>query len=340
MRKFNIYSNRPSNDYRFTSAILETIGAVVCVMDTKGRIVLFNKASQELTGYEENEVINYCPWDIFILPEEVDGVKSVFKELTLGHFPNQHVNYWLTKTGEKRLISWSNTALGDENNQLSYIIATGIDITEQKLAEDKIAQNHKELEKLVTLRTRELNEANHKLEMLAYQDVVTGLYNRRYLDNSLNREIRRARRNNMPLSLLIADVDFFKNYNDTYGHLAGDVCLKKIANLFKQHFQRASDLVARYGGEEFCVILPNMEDEAANQLCESFLKLIWNSNIPHAASPIADRLTLSIGLATCEAHYNCDQKTLIKIADNALYMAKKSGRNRVESNQVQSLIEA
>jgi len=309
-------------------------------MDMNGRIVLFNKASQDLTGYQENEVLNHHPWDLFILPEEVDGVRSVFDELTLGHFPNQYVNYWLTKSGDKRLISWSNTALADENNKLAYIIATGIDITEQKLAEDKIASNHRQLEKLITTRTAELNEANHKLELMAYQDVVTGLYNRRYLNNSLEREIRRARRNNLPISLLIADVDYFKNYNDTYGHLAGDVCLKNIANLFKQHFQRASDLVARYGGEEFCVILPNMDDEAANQLSESFLKFLWDTNLPHVASPIADRLTLSIGLATCEAHYNCDQVTLMKLADNALYAAKKSGRNRVESMQVKSLVDA
>jgi len=308
-------------------------------MDMKGRIILFNKASQDLTGYKETEVINRYPWDFFIIPEEVDGVKAVFNELTLGHFPNQYVNYWLTKAGEKRLISWSNTALANENSKLAYIIATGIDITEQKLAEDKVSRNHRELEKIIAIRTSELNEANHKLELMAYQDVVTGLYNRRYLNNALEREIRRARRNNLPISLLIADVDFFKNYNDTYGHLAGDVCLKNIADLFKQHFQRASDLVARYGGEEFCVILPNMDDEAAKQLSESFLKHLWKTKFPHVASPIADRITLSIGLATCEAHYNCDQVTLMKIADNALYVAKKSGRNRVESSQVHSLVD-
>jgi len=325
-----------SSDNRLASAILETIGAVVCVMDMNGRIVLFNKASQDLTGYKESEVINRYPWDLFILPHEVEGVKSVFRELTLGHFPNQYVNYWLTKAGFTRLISWSNTALADKNGGLAYIIATGIDITDKKLAEDKIAQTHKELERLIEVRTAELNEANHKLEMMAYHDVVTGLYNRRYLNNVLDREIRRARRNYYPLSLLIADVDFFKNYNDTYGHLAGDTCLKKIADLFIQHFQRASDLVARFGGEEFCVVLPNMNDTAANQLCESFLTFAWNANIPHDASPIADRITLSVGLVTCEAQYNCDQETLIKIADNALYVAKKSGRNRVKTAQIES----
>ena len=309
-------------------------------MDMDGRIVLFNKAGQELTGFGETEVLHRYPWDLFILPEEVKGVKKVFKELTLGHFPNQHVNYWITKSGETRLISWSNTALADGKNQLAYIIATGIDITEKKLAEDKIAQNHKELGNLIARRTAQLNDANQKLELMAYQDVVTGLYNRRYFNKALEREIRRARRNDQPLSLLIADVDYFKNYNDTYGHLAGDVCLKNIATLFRQHFQRASDLIARYGGEEFCVILPNIDSDAAKILSENFLELVRNANFPHDASTIADRVTISIGIATCSVHPDCDAELLIKSADNALYVAKKSGRDRVKLTTAELLVDA
>jgi len=309
-------------------------------MDMKGRIVLFNKACQDLTGYDESDVINRYPWDLFILPDEVEDVKTVFKALSLGHFPNQHINYWITKTGEKRLIAWSNTALGDENNNLAYIIATGIDITEKQAAEEKVAQNNKELESLIEERTAQLNDANHKLEQMAYQDVVTGLYNRRYFNKVLEHEIRRARRNQRPISLLIADVDYFKNYNDTFGHLAGDVCLKKIARLLKQHFQRASDLVARFGGEEFCVILPDVDSDAARMLSEHFLELVWNKNIPHDSSLITDRVTLSIGLASCLDYQNCTPEKLIKSADNALYIAKNSGRNRVGLPQRELLIGA
>jgi len=338
--EIKITHDRLSSDNRLAATILDTIGAVVCVMDMEGRIILFNKASQDLTGYKESDVINRCPWDLFILQDEVDGVKKVFRELTLGHFPNQYVNYWLTKSGEKRLISWSNTALGDENNQLAYIIATGIDVTDKIQAEEQIAQNHRELEKLIAIRTAELNDANHKLELMAYQDVVTGLYNRRFFNKVLEREIRRARRYRQPLSLLIGDVDFFKDYNDTYGHLAGDVCLKKIADLFRQHFQRASDLVARYGGEEFCVILPNMDSDAARVLSENFLQLVWAANITHDTSTIANRITVSIGLATCSEHDNCNAEILIKAADSALYAAKKSGRNRLELKNVKSLVDA
>ena len=319
-----------SGNDRLAATILETIGAVVCIMNIKGRIVLFNKASQELTGYSQNEVLNQYPWDLFILPEEVDGVKSVFRNLTLGNFPNQYTNYWLTRSGEKRLISWSNTALADENNQLVYIIATGIDITEQKKAEDKIIQSNKELERLVEERTSELNYANQKLEMMAYHDSVTGLYNRRYLDESLDLEIRRSHRNRQPLSFLLIDVDYFKNYNDFYGHLAGDDCLKKIAVFLKIHFQRASDLIARYGGEEFCVILPNISCEEAKVLCDTLMDTVWNVNIPHHASAIADRVTISIGLTSCNADSQYTRDALIKSADKALYAAKGAGRNRIE----------
>lgn len=308
-------------------------------MDIEGRIVLFNKASQKLTGYKESEVINCYPWDLFILSDEAQRVKEVFNKLTLGNFPNQHINYWLTKAGEKRLISWSNTALGDENNRLAYIVATGIDITEQKLAEEKIAQNQKDLESLVAVRTAELQEANHKLELIAYKDVTTSLFNRRYFNKVLEREIRRARGNDEPLSLLIADVDYFKNYNDTYGHLVGDECLRIIADLFKQQFQRASDLVARYGGEEFCVILPNINNHLAENLAENFLDHVWNANIPHCTSSVADRVTLSIGVGTCLEHQICDIDSLIRVADNALYSAKNLGRNRVEKAHIEMLNE-
>lgn len=301
-------------------------------MNIEGRIVLFNKASQELTGYSQNEVLDQYPWDLFILPEEAEGVKSVFRNLTLGHFPNQHINYWLTKSGDKRLISWSNTALADENNQLVYIIATGIDVTEQKKAEEEIIQSHKELERLVEERTSELNEANQKLEMMAYQDSVTGVYNRRHLDKSLDLEIRRTHRNHQPLSLLLIDVDYFKNYNDSYGHLAGDACLRKIAEFLKHNFQRASDLIARYGGEEFCVILPNIDSEEAKILCETLMDKVWNANIPHPASTVADRVTISIGLTTCAADSTCTRDSLIKSADTALYAAKGAGRNRIETS--------
>jgi len=312
------------------AAILDTIGAVVCVMDIDGKIVLFNQASQMLTDFTEAEVINRHPWDLFILPEEVERVKTVFRNLTLGNFPNTYVNYWLTRSGDKRLISWSNTALGDVNGNIRYVIATGIDITKQRAAEEKITRYQSELEELVAMRTAELNDANKKLELLAYQDALTGLYNRRYFNTALDNEIRRTRRSHGLLSLLMCDVDFFKAYNDTYGHVAGDKCLQVIAEILRKHFQRASDLVARYGGEEFCVVLPDLNLGEIRLLAEQLRKTVLQREIRHNTSPVSDFVSISIGIVTWKPDTRCDAETLISTADQALYSAKKQGRNRVE----------
>ncbi|MGD8926552.1 MAG: GGDEF domain-containing protein, partial [Thioalkalispiraceae bacterium] len=220
---------------------------------------------------------------------------------------------------------------GDEDGNLAFVIATGIDITEQKKAEDELLAQQKNLEKLVAARTAELQEANEKLELIANQDALTGLYNRRYFNNTLQNEIRRAQRHHAPLSLLMCDIDYYKNYNDTYGHIAGDKCLQTIANLIKKHFQRASDLVARYGGEEFCIILPDIDAPQASLLSEQLLKVVSQQQIQHESSPIADFVTISIGLVTGLDAERCDTISLLEHADKALYLAKKSGRNRIES---------
>lgn len=317
--------------YDLAAAILDTIGAVVCVMNIEGKIILFNQAGQKLTGYTEEEVLNRHPWDMFILPAEISRVKKVFNNLTLGNFPNTNINYWLTKSGDTKLISWSNTAQGDEEGNIKYIIATGIDITDQKKAEEKVALQQKNLESLVAKRTAELNNAYKKLELVAYQDALTGLNNRRFFNITLQNEIRRTRRGHRPLSLLMCDVDYFKAYNDTYGHVAGDKCLQEIANILRRHFQRASDLVARYGGEEFCVILPDMEFNEVKLLSEQLRTGIMQHRIDHQASQVAAYVTISIGIVTCLPEAGCDADMLIRTADKALYAAKNHGRNRIES---------
>jgi diguanylate cyclase (GGDEF)-like protein/PAS domain S-box-containing protein len=321
--------NNLSIDNRLSSTILQTIGAVVCVMNTDGEVILFNKACQKLTGYTENEALGRPPWEFLIEDTEVERVKEVFGSLRLGNFPNQNVNYWVTRSGEKRLISWSNTALGNTEGHIDYIIATGIDITDRKAAEDELAKHNRQLEKIVSTRTRELQQANRKLELLAYQDKLTGIFNRHYLDNSLQNELQRARRNKSPLSLIICDVDHFKEYNDAYGHVAGDKCLKELANLLETHFQRASDLVARYGGEEFCIVLPNTAADEAERLAEQLRKSICKLDIAHGSSPVAGHVTVSIGVLSCVPGDNCTPDAIIHTADMALYKSKENGRNQI-----------
>jgi PAS domain S-box-containing protein len=159
------------NERDFVAALLETVGALVVVLDPQGRIVRFNQACQQLTGYSFKEVENQVFWDLFVIPEEKAGVQEVFEKLRLGDFPKSHENYWLTREGSRRLISWSNTALTAEDGSVKYIIATGIDITARKRAELDIRQLNAELEKKigeVTQRTLELEVAYKELESFSY----------------------------------------------------------------------------------------------------------------------------------------------------------------------------
>lgn len=305
--------NNSSQAEKISAEILNVIHAIVVVMDKAGRIVLFNKAAESLTGYSFEEVKNKCPWDIFILPEEIDGVSEVFERLTSGDFPNTHTNFWITKDGRHRLIDWSNTA-----------------ITDQKEAEKDIEKHQKNLERIVEQRTNELNRTNEHLDKIARIDSTTGIYNRRHFNETLEAELRRSRRMKEKLSLIMCDVDYFKNYNDTYGHIAGDGCLKEIATILDNAFNRASDLVARYGGEEFSIILPGITSKKALSLAEELIKGIRKKKLPHKSSPIGEIVTISVGVATIQLNELENCTSIISAADKALYQAKESGRNNVQ----------
>ena len=140
----------------FSSAVLDTAGALVVVVDREGRIVRFNQASEETTGWRAEEVRGRPFWELFLVEDEIDTVKQVFRHLAQGQFPNAHENYWLTKTGERRLVSWSNTALVDSEGTVNYVIATGIDVTERRQAERDLRESHDRLEHQVERRTAEL----------------------------------------------------------------------------------------------------------------------------------------------------------------------------------------
>jgi PAS domain S-box-containing protein len=148
----------------FISGVLDTAGALVAVLNREGRIVRFNQACEEKTGYLSDEVRGKPLWDLFLIPEEVEPVKAVFEELRAGQFPSKYENYWVTKDGERRLIAWSNTAILDADGLVEYIIGTGIDITERKQAEEALLKARDELELRVEERTAELRRANESLK--------------------------------------------------------------------------------------------------------------------------------------------------------------------------------
>lgn len=174
-----------------------------------------------------------------------------------------------------------------------------------------------------------LIELNQTLEILASEDKLTGLANRRHFDQFLDIEFKRAKRLRSPLSLILIDVDFFKRYNDHYGHLAGDECLRIISQSIKQCVRRPGDMAARYGGEEIAVVMPNTDEAGAHTVAEAILLGIAQARIEHLSSPFGS-VTASLGLATFSTYDSeHDEKALIDLADRALYLAKSQGRNRL-----------
>jgi len=189
----------------------------------------------------------------------------------------------------------------------------------------------KEMEAEAQLKRAEvaLQNANHKLDRLANLDGLTQIANRRFFDVALDREWKRLQREKGELALILGDVDFFKAYNDNYGHQAGDECLRRLAKVLENSIERPADIAARYGGEEFVLILPNTSIAGAAYLAESIRRSVVDLNIPHAFSSVADVITLSLGVATLVPQRSVTSAMLIALADAALYAAKNQGRNRV-----------
>ncbi len=177
----------------------------------------------------------------------------------------------------------------------------------------------------------ELKRYRDFLENLSAIDGLTGIANRRRFEEFLAQEWRQAIRNSSNLSLIMMDVDCFKQYNDHYGHLAGDECLKKISQTLITHIKRPIDLIARYGGEEFVCVLPETDNKGVLHIANKFLDKIAELKIQHTYSSAADYVTLSLGVATIIPDVNVSPEQLIKTADQCLYEAKQSGRNRVKN---------
>ena len=186
------------------------------------------------------------------------------------------------------------------------------------------------LEVKVRERTEALETANRQLTELTVTDALTGLANRRHFDLALVEEWARAQRSGQPLALLMVDVDFFKPYNDHYGHQAGDDCLRRVAHFLRGAARRAGDLVARYGGEEFAVVAADTDLAAALSLAEAMRATVAAAAIPHAVTPVAGgTATVSIGVAVTVPKFGETPERLLLRADAALYLAKSQGRNRV-----------
>ena len=223
----------------------------------------------------------------------------------------------------------------DEDDYIQQALDTGADVYLKKpinavqlLGQIRALERISDMKAGLNKLNLELQSVNRVLENMARLDGLTQIPNRRSFDERIEIEIARCFRNQSPLSLMICDIDCFKQYNDTYGHLAGDNTLQKVAKAIEGTFHRATDLVARYGGEEFVVLLPDTGVDDAYRMTANMLDAVEQLGIPHKSSRAVDRVSISIGVASADGQTPLSKTELIENADEALYQAKETGRNR------------
>lgn len=291
----------------------------ITITDLEGRILMISPAAKKMFGYEPNynEFIGMRLLD-FIVPEDVERAQSNIRLMYQGGSPRPNEYRGVRQDQSIFDIEVNSGFIHSTNGHPNKMVFIVRDITERKLAEQQILDLLQQLE--IERNTAQLNSIT---------DSLTGLANRRYFDEALRTEFYRLKRSGSTLSLIMLDVDHFKKFNDSYGHLAGDNCLRQIGNILSTTVGRASDIVARYGGEEFVVILPETEDIGAKVLAERIRKAVEALAIPHSASNTAEYVTVSLGVVTVYTTNFASPEQVLTLADEALYCAKNGGRNRI-----------
>lgn len=270
-------------------------------------------ACREILGYEPEELIGVKPVSM-VHPEDTARVTLAFQSLLDGSADRHSIiNRIRHRDGRWIWVEAQLKTLRDpKTGTPSGIIGTLKDVSTRKAVED------------------ELQDANRRLQALADQDGLTGLANRRSFDDALSREYSRAQLEKSSLGLLMIDVDWFKSFNDRYGHPAGDECLKRIAETIRNAICRSGDVAARYGGEEFAVLLPDTDESGTMTIAERIRRAVFNVAIEHQGSPNGVA-TISVGAVSLADDGPAEPKTLLHNADRALYRAKAGGRNIVVS---------
>lgn len=291
---------------------------IVSKTNPKGVITYVNDKFCEISGYTRDELIGK-PHNIIRHP---DMPREAFKDLWDTIKAKKSWNGVVTnmkKEGGQYIVDTTVIPILDVDGDVVEYIAIRHDITE--LEETK--QQLRNINKAMKSKVDELYSMTNTLEQKAFKDNLTGINNRENFEDIFSIEIANAKQNNLPLSLIIFDVDHFKLINDTYGHQAGDIILKELVGLIADHIKNG-DIFARWGGEEFVILTPSTEIVGAHNLAENLRKLVQ----AHMFSYVEKEITLSFGIAQlCD---DDDKKTLFEKADGALYEAKKNGRNRIE----------
>ena len=299
------------SEARFRLLAVSSRDAILLV-NFNAKVLYASPAVAEMLGWEPDDVQGMSYRDAFH-SDDISVVEAIFRGAREGKHPEMFQFRCLKKDGSYLWMEASMRMYREPSaSEAPGFVVVMRDISLRKAAEE------------------ELQRAFHMVEALASVDGLTGIANRRRFDEVLESEWKRAQRDRSPCSLLFMDADHFKNFNDIYGHIPGDRCLRQIAEVTAQTLQRPADLVARYGGEEFAVILPDTNCEGAIAIAEQIRFTVEQLRIPHSGNP-HEIATVSIGCATQIPEVNSELSELLKAADSALYVAKSLGRNRVEA---------
>lgn len=300
-------------DSAFYKTLLESTKAIPWSIDWKTMCFTYiGPQIQELLGWAPESWVSADDWATRMHPEDREYVVNFCVSQSQSGIDHEADYRALTADGGYVWIRDVVHVIRDDNGEVDSLVGFMFDISARKSNE------------------QELLRLQRELEALSYQDSLTGVANRRMLDLVMEREWAGARRNQRPISLILLDIDFFKQYNDHYGHLAGDDCLKRVAGVLASG-SRSQDLVARYGGEEFLIVLPETDLAAANAVAERYRQLIMVEMIEHPLSAIDTHLTISQGVGTIVPGELDTPAAFIDSVDRLLYQAKQGGRNRVNA---------
>ena len=285
------------------SSIVENSPHVIFYLTSDGSVSYLNPAGIRMTGYSEAEIIE-SGLELIFDEQTVDDIKNI-------HIPNTMENgsaaceiNMVPKDRELRILSF--TCFMTDTNDIGVIAQ---DITQVRELELEVVK--------------------------VYYDALTGIYNRRYFDENFERLLRSMSRSDSVLCLMMIDIDNFKNFNDTYGHKEGDHCLKIVAEALTGSISRTEDFIARYGGEEFVAVLPYTDLSGAKVVAQRLLDSVRNQKIPHENTPVAEYVTVSIGVAVGRIAHPISSETHIMRADEMLYKSKQEGKDRISYFQIE-----
>ncbi|ATW26152.1 GGDEF domain-containing protein [Candidatus Formimonas warabiya] len=299
--------------------VIENMQDGVITVDKNGIITMINPAAERILEKKRADVIEKKYSEVFFCDKENDNFNQTVLD-AIYESPQVHrkiVNYY---TGKKLITLFLSTSYIkmeiDKECETVGIVAVFSDITELQ----DLREAGKAFEQIKLL--------NKKLENLSYLDDLTQIPNRRYFNDTLNREWKRALRKNQFLSLIFIDIDSFKELNDHMGHQAGDKCLSEIASKLTEIVKRPGDMIARFGGDEFVAILPQTNLESARRIAQKMCQAVKNLRIKNPGSPLGI-VTISVGVACAKPSLETGYGKLVTLADNALFQAKTQGRNQV-----------